>query len=82
MKIEFFSQYADLIDKPVPLSKATPDWLKKFETHMNNDLNDPTVKKCVPFLDAMTCGYVIKLPFDIMFTKNKKLAALSFAMSL
>ena len=70
MKIEFFSQYADLIDKPVPLSKATPDWFKKFETHMNNDLNDPTVKKCVPFLDAMTCGYVIKLPFDIMFTKK------------
>ena len=81
MKIEFFSQYADLIDKPVPLSKATPDWFKKFETHMNNDLNDPTVKKCVPFLDAMLTGYIIPTPVDYAFSYNSKEQRVSFDMN-
>jgi hypothetical protein len=28
----------------------------------------PTVKQCPPFLEAMTCGYLIPLPGDIAFT--------------
>jgi|TARA_R100000995_G_scaffold83323_1_gene58942 hypothetical protein len=74
LKIEFISVHADFINHPVPIKKQTPEWFKKINTYINKDLNNPTLKKCVPFLDAMTMGYAIKLPVDICFTKkiNKK----------
>lgn len=31
-----------------------------------------TVKKCVPFLDAMTAGYVITLPVDVIWDSTNK----------
>src|SRR4051812_4461485 len=30
-------------------------------------LPTPTVKNCMPFLEAITCGYILPLPVDISF---------------
>jgi len=52
------------IPNPFPASKAIPDWMKHLSPQ--TEVEDyQTVKKCVPFLDAMTAGYIIPLPFDI-----------------
>jgi hypothetical protein len=54
-----------VIAEPSPAKSAMPDWFKKLpavdaavQSPTNNGL---TVKRCMPFLDAMTAGYVIPL---------------------
>ena len=55
---------------PLPSKKLIPDWFKKIPPHNNND--DQTVKKCVPFIDAMSVGYTILTTwiFEIWQTKE------------
>lgn len=70
-KITFHSVMPQFdIPKPVPASRFVPEWYRKM-----NGVNSGimTVKKCVPFLDSMTQGYVITLPVDVIWdSKNKK----------
>ena len=47
---------------PKPSSRFIPDEYKKLARFKNNDLLEPTVKTCMPFLDSLTMGYII--PFD------------------
>jgi hypothetical protein len=62
-------------DTIVPAKNLIPEWYKKIPQWYNNTIFDkekgftPTVKQCVPFLDSLTLGYLIKLPYDI-FVKN------------
>lgn len=73
MKITFTNMtgYAEL-EKPVPASNEIPDWYKNTQSYMS-DLKKPngnggttaTVKKCIPVFDALTSGYIIKLPADV-----------------
>lgn len=63
-------------DYPRPATKFVPDWYKKIPGFMNDDkkLKFPlgysvpniTIKKCIPFLDAITIGYMICLNEDIL----------------
>ena len=39
-----------------------PEEYKKLERYKDGNLHTPTIKTCMPFLDAMGCGYII--PFD------------------
>lgn len=48
---------------PVSAKKLIPDWFKKIPPHNEDDM---TVKKCVPFLDAMSVGYTILNHIDIV----------------
>ena len=53
---------------PQPASKFIPEWYKKIETRFPIEKNPeslPTVKKCIPVLDAITAGYVIVSPCDV-----------------
>jgi hypothetical protein len=52
------------VPKPTPAAKHVPDWYRKMQGVENKYM---TVKKCVPFLDAMTSGYIISLPIDVYF---------------
>ena len=70
MKIEFISKYADWLLKPVPIKKVMPEWYKNLEVFTNNDMRMPTVRKCVPVLDAVSSGYAILAPTDLSFTKE------------
>lgn len=49
------------LDKPIPIKLNIPEWYKKLKhTHLVQ-----TVKGCMPFLDTLTTGYLLKVPQDI-----------------
>jgi hypothetical protein len=53
-------------DYPIPTKLNIPDWFKKLE---HNILNK-TVKGCMPFLDTLTSGYLLKMPQDFNVRHN------------
>lgn len=58
----------DILPRPVPANTALPDWLKAMPMHaFDADLGFDvmTVKKCPPFVDAMTHGWLMPLPCDV-----------------
>ena len=62
-KIKLNSVKPDInYSKPVPSSKMVPEWFRKIPGVINGQ---ETIKKCVPFIDAMTSGYMITLAADI-----------------
>jgi hypothetical protein len=62
-KIKFQTTNAAVnIPKPIPASRAVPDWYRKMD---GTQEKIHSVKKCVPFLDALTSGYIITLPVDV-----------------
>jgi|TARA_R100001443_G_scaffold109039_1_gene120118 hypothetical protein len=81
-EIKFISQYADLIEHPIPIKKVVPNWYKELTNHTyssnHDDINNlttytlyMTVKQCQPVLDSVTMGYAILSPIDFMFVKTK-----------
>jgi len=48
-------------DYPSPAKKNLPEWFKKLQHNPDN----LTVKGCMPFFDALTAGYILKIPQDI-----------------
>ena len=64
--IEFHAQpeLFGKIPEPYPASRAVPDWLKQLPVDREGE---PTIKRCAPFLQAMTAGYIIPVPFDLQF---------------
>lgn len=75
MKIEFFpatKEIEGVFDSPVPAALMLPEWYKKQSGYVGKQkqvLDDGnynhTIKHCMPALDAMTAGYIIKIPQDI-----------------
>ncbi|HEY2178969.1 MAG TPA: hypothetical protein VGH15_10335 [Caulobacteraceae bacterium] len=58
-----------LIPPPVPAAQGLPDWLRAMPQQAFSRLiggEDDTVKRCPPFLDAMTCGFLIPLFCDLV----------------
>jgi hypothetical protein len=53
---------------PTPSKLNIPEWFKKLD-HSREKF---TVKGCMPFLDSLTAGYILKLPTDIEFKKIKE----------
>ena len=45
---------------PIPAKLNIPDWFKKLK----HTPDKRTVKGCIPFMDSMTIGYILKLPQD------------------
>jgi hypothetical protein len=66
-------EYQNII---VPSKTVIPEWFKKIPKWKDKKIFDvktgfgQTLKLCVPFLDAMTSGYVITLPFDVYVKDN------------
>ena len=57
-----------LIPPPVPAAQGLPDWLKAMPAQAFNALGQqetPTVKRCPPFIDAMTTGFLLPLICDL-----------------
>ena len=57
------------IARPKPATRFTPEWFRKMPGVIDGI---ETVKKCVPFLDAIGSGYVIELAADVYFDKTKQ----------
>ena len=64
-KIIFCANNKEMLDvwpHPQPSTKFIPQEYKKLERFFNDDMHQPTIKTCMPFLDSLTMGYII--PFD------------------
>jgi hypothetical protein len=63
---------ADAIAAPVPAIEVLPAWFRKLPAvdaeHRTVDDWAITIKRCMPFLDAMSAGYVLTLPAEIHFS--------------
>lgn len=66
--IEFHTKPEMLHDfpAPYPANRNLPDWLRQMPAEGAPGMT--TVKRCPPFLEAMTAGYIIPLPADITLT--------------
>jgi hypothetical protein len=56
------------IPAPVPASLGLPGWLKAMPTQAFNAMSnreEDTVKRCPPFVDAMTSGFLLPLICDL-----------------
>lgn len=64
-QINFYSEDVRIdIPHPKPASRFIPQWFKNLPI---SSKGTETIKKCVPFLDAMTSGYMIVLAADVQF---------------
>jgi hypothetical protein len=64
-KINFYSVDVNLeINHPQPSSKFLPEWFRKIAGVV---AGKDTIKKCMPFLDSMTTGYMLVLAADVYF---------------
>jgi hypothetical protein len=72
--ITFSSPYKGFLPEPVPAKHCVPEPYKKLPNFDNNQIDQPTVKKCVPFLDVYSTGYMLLTPVEYMFTygQNEK----------
>ncbi len=64
----------DLIPRPVPARQALPDWLRAMPRHAFSDIHGEdvrTVKHCPPFVDAMSQGFTIPLPCDVVVDRGR-----------
>lgn len=53
-------------DYPTPIKLNIPEWYKKLD----HTLLNKTVKGCMPFLDTLTSGYLLKMPQDFNLRHN------------
>jgi hypothetical protein len=66
-KIEFLCRPEDegVIAEPVPAKSVLPAWFRQLpgiaKSHLSATNNGLTVKRCLPFVDAMSAGWIIPL---------------------
>jgi len=53
-------------DYPIPAKLNIPEWYKNLEHTILNR----TIKGCMPFLDSLTAGYILKMPQDFYIRHN------------
>lgn len=68
VKFHLVKDFGDYeVPPPKPAKKIMPDWYKKTPAKLPDELS---LKQCVPFLDAMTAGYVIVTHVDMVVRQN------------
>jgi len=58
----------DVLPRPIPAVRGLPDWFKALPQHSFSTISNKemmTVKKCPPFIDAMTFGFLMPLAADL-----------------
>ncbi len=53
-------------DYPIPAKLNIPEWFK----NLDHTPSKKTVKGCMPFLDSLTAGYLLKMPQDFYVRHN------------
>ena len=69
LEIEFSAHedyFALKEDYPIPTKLNIPEWYKNLE----HTLLNKTIKGCMPFLDTLTSGYLLKMPQDFFIKHN------------
>lgn len=87
MEIVFFnnskdSDFENSVYPVKPASDFIPEWYMNIpltgdgkELGFVNGVTNATVRKCVPFLDAMTAGYIIQLANDVHVSRQEATTA-------
>jgi len=83
VKIKFSTDNKVVLDhfRIIPAKKSIPDWYKNLETYMNEGKDSldtmiensgvhKTIKACVPVLDYLTSGYMIKSTIHMKIKNN------------
>jgi hypothetical protein len=69
--IEFVTkdEYYGAIPEPIPANRVIPDWYRNLPGRVggNEDSLQSTVKRCAPFMEAMTMGWIIPLAGEVEF---------------
>jgi len=79
LKFELIKPFPDqIMIPPQPSRKLIPHWFKKMGPYTTGGEKDEfgkkmeTVKKCIPFLDAMSAGYTLLTHIDMQITINEQ----------
>jgi hypothetical protein len=68
LKFRCAPQLADILPRPIPAVLGLPDWFKGMPQKAlaaTSGREEQTVKRCPPFIDAMTYGFLIPLAVDL-----------------
>lgn len=60
----------DVIPKPFPSRKYMPDWFKSLPPKLGKGFEQSTIKRCSPFLDTLTAGWILPLASEIYIKTN------------
>lgn len=81
-QIEFlcFKEDYGVIAEPYPARKLMPEWFKVLPPKLNreNTFKNSTIKRCPPFLDAMTIGWIIPLAADVEINTNEDASLVNY----
>lgn len=78
-KVRFMAGDAEAAVKlppPTPARAVVPDWYKQTQRFIGGKMQvgegglNKDLKLCVPFLDALTAGYTIELPCDLLVVRR------------
>lgn len=61
-------ELVSVLPPPFPAVEGLPDWFKALPQKAHNSItetDEQTVKRCPPFIDAMTFGFLMPLPCDV-----------------
>jgi hypothetical protein len=81
-KIKFIccdSAFENIWPHPRPANYFLPEEYKNLKRHTDGNLHKATVKTCMPFLDAMTFGYIIPLDQDYVVDATETDLSISIA---
>ncbi len=69
-----------IIPEPYSARKHIPEWYKHLPPKINKEdkLENSTIKRCAPFLDAMCIGYIIPLAADVEFVTNNDASGVTY----
>jgi hypothetical protein len=60
------------IPRPYPAVKEVPDWFRALPSETEGQAaTSRTVKNCPPFLEAMTCGYILPAATDLVLSLDE-----------
>lgn len=64
------------IPDPIPASEVNPKWFRKMV--YDHGVMADTVKRCVPFKDAMDMGYIVPLWVDLNVSNDGQMVSFSY----
>lgn len=62
--------------EPYPANNNLPEWYKDLEPAADGGDGGFTVKRCMSFLDAMTMGWILPMPFDVHINVHEERMAM------
>jgi len=79
-EIEFLCHPEDqgVIPEPYPARKLIPDWYKSLPMKTGPGLRSSTIKRCNPFFDAMSAGWIIPLAADVEIKTNEDASVVNY----